>query len=81
MDNYHIFMEATAKLGISKMQMEALSNLYKISANRPKINGENIGDIINDINERMDAYTSYLSSMPHSKEEFVDKVNSELPTR
>ena len=75
MDNYKIFMESISKLDLSKPQLEALSNLYRISANRPKINGENMGDVINEVNERMDAYTTYLSSMPHSKEEFFDKVN------
>ena len=80
MDNYNIFMEAISKLGISKLQLEALSNLYKISANRPKINGENIGDIINDINERMDDYATYLSSQPHTKEEFFDKLNKKWMT-
>ena len=47
MNNYSIFMEAISGLGLTSPQMEALSNLYKISANRPKINGENLGDIIN----------------------------------
>lgn len=75
MDNYNIFMEAISKLDISKPQLEALSNLYKISANRPRINGENIGDIINDINEQMDDYAEFLSSQPHTKEEFFDKLN------
>jgi hypothetical protein len=75
MNNYKIFMESIAKLDLTQPQLEALSNLYKISANRKKINGENIGDIINEVNERMDTYASYLSSMPHTKDEFFDKLN------
>ena len=75
MDNYKIFMESISKLDLTQPQLEALSNLYKISANRKKINGENIGDIINEVNERMDTYASYLSSMPHTKDEFFDKLN------
>ena len=75
MNNYSIFMEAISGLGLTSPQMEALSNLYKISANRPKINGENLGDIINYINERMDDYLDYIVSQPHTKEELVNKVN------
>lgn len=75
MDNYNIFMEAISALNLTKPQLEALSNLYKITANRPKINGENIGDIINDINERMDDYATFLSGQPHTKEDFFGKLN------
>ena len=75
MNNYSIFMEAISGLGLTSPQMEALSNLYKISANRPKINGENLGDIINYINERMDDYLDYIVSQPHTKEELVNKMN------
>jgi hypothetical protein len=74
-DNYSLFMEAISQLGLTKSQLEATSNLYKIIANRPKINGENMGDIINDVNERMDTYATYLSSQPHTREEFFSKIN------
>lgn len=74
-DNYGIFMEAISQLGLTRTQMEATSNLYKIIANRPKINGENMGDIINEVNERMDGYAAYLSTQPHTKEQFFDKMN------
>ena len=74
-DNYKIFMEAISQLGLTPAQLEATSNLYKITMNRPKINGENIGDIINEVNERMDAYAYFLQLQHPTDEELHDELN------
>ena len=79
MNNYSIFMEAISGLGLTSPQMEALSNLYKISANRPKINGENLGDIINYINERMDDYLDYIvNDYVYKCKKNVSKINRKV---
>ena len=70
-----IFMEAISKLDLTRPQLEAIRDLYTISATRPKINGVNMGDVINEVNERMDSYVDYLRLQPHTKEDFFDKVN------
>lgn len=74
-NNHAAFMDAISGLGLTLVQLESASNLYKIMTQRPKINGQNIGDVVNEVNDRMDSYMDYIGRQPHTKDEFFAKVN------